>query len=281
MSNTLYRQLFQAYPSTWGNVPEAYHPIFEKNFEEGMGALLTSLYPMGQELLIDLALYFGQFRIPQDLSDCYSAIAASLSKRSIEASVAFGTLNYDCLLEMALAYRGIDLTYNLESGPSRRIPVWKLHGSSNFLPDLKVTKVIGATFQGVQQFYDGPIRAVGLNDVAKYYAGEPGNRESIPPTMSVHAPGKPSKVSQAVLEQIRREWASWAPEVETFVVVGARPILDESHVWDPVIGSRGRVFYVGGASPGLEDLRRKISGRLHVIGSRFEDSLPRILQVID
>jgi len=83
-----------------------------------------------------------------------------------------------------------------------------------------------------------------------------------------------------VIETIRSQWAEWALNAETVVIIGARPIPAEGHVWKPVLDSIGKVFYVGGASTGLEQLKEKLGSRIQVVGVRFREALPSIVSAL-
>jgi len=241
-----------------------------------MLAVLEKNDELGPELLIDMALYFSMFRVPADSSDLYSSLVAHIIDRLPDVPVAFATLNYDCLLEGAIQAFGIGFSYHPKALQPGSIPVWKLHGSCNFLPDLGTNQVIGTQFKRVGQIYKGPIKAVSLQEVQSYYSGEPGRRASIPPVMSYYAPGKFTPVEEETLGEIRQAWSESARAASRIVVIGARPILSESHVWRPILEAEAEVFYVGGESDGLGEMKRRLGGRLKRIAHYFSDAMPTI-----
>jgi hypothetical protein len=239
-----------------------------------MSSLLKHHDEIAHGLMIDMALYFSRFQVPDDSSDAYSALVALVLEHMDGVPVTFATLNYDCLLEGALESFGLSVAYYPgEVGPGA-FNVWKLHGSCNFIPDTGTNWVIGTTFKNVKQIYSGYIKAVSLPEVRRYYAGEPGNRQSIPPMMSYYDPSKTTYVSEGTLDVVRQTWATSALAASRIVVIGARPVLEESHVWQPIVDSSAEILYVGGESPGLKKLEARSEGRVHLIARKFSEALP-------
>jgi len=54
-------------------------------------------------------------------------------------TTAFGTLNYECILDVAASHLGLKLAYLAKVPPLGNLLVWKLHGSCNVLPKMNAT----------------------------------------------------------------------------------------------------------------------------------------------
>ncbi len=275
LGSGLFSELRNGYPLTWGQLPADSISLFHDGFEKGMEYVYDKYDYLVPELTIDMALYFSLFRLPSDSSDCYSSLVGFLVKHELASTTAFATLNYDMLLEMGVMSFGLGFAYFEALGSAGSVPMWKLHGSPNFILGVPNLTAVGNQYAKVNQVSVGPIIAVSPSEVRRYYEGRPGERQSTPPMMSVFAPGKPTQVSRETLDDIRRQWAEWALNAKVIVVVGARPILTESHIWKPVLDSSGKVMYVGG-SDGLDQLRERLGGRLDIVGNRFREALPDI-----
>src|SRR5207249_2885074 len=130
----------------------------------------------------EMALFFADFRLT-GMTDCYSRLIATLARFKLISRSSFVILNYECLAEMACTNNSFGVAYCESGRGTNDVLVLKPHGSCNFLPGLPVK---GVTFERVRYYYDGPLQPVDPAAVAVRY----GAGETIPPAMSLFAPGK-------------------------------------------------------------------------------------------
>jgi hypothetical protein len=279
LGGELYRELRSAFPDSWGTLisadeEEAFRQ--EPPFEKGMGRLWETREQRVQRLIIDMALYFANFTPPADSSDLYSRLIGALARtRLLERSV-FATLNYDCIFELAANNRRIPVQYPGTVNSGTGIPVLKPHGSCNFL------------VQGTQNFVNVSMAGVG----AGYVGGSPAIEAippqalrplyarigiSLPPVISLYAPGKPSPVAESFVNGLRQLWARAVYEADVTVVIGARPLAADAHIWDPLLSALGDIWYVGGQDEvEYEVFQDRLGRRLSPLGRRFDEAFGRL-----
>jgi hypothetical protein len=276
LGRELYGRLVREYPNSWGKLAPKLEAVFETDFETGT-AMLWEDEPIADsvtpaELLIEMAIYFSRFA-PTDEENCYARLIAILQRRRLVGRTAFLSLNYECLLELAATSRGLRISYLVEGLPSRNnVLVLKPHGSCNFIPQVEIYTMRLVVGKG--GIFDGPITIPrNLSEVAARYA----RGYAVPPAMSLFAPGKRTVVAPRIIEQIRQRWSDWARGARATIVIGARPLLADNHVWDPVLESTGPVWYIGGSTGAdYENLRRALDSRFVHVGDRFEGALGRL-----
>ncbi len=111
LGGNLYEELAKRFPSSWGNFPWQYASLLQQNFESGMQQVWEKRLDLVQGLMIDMACYFAEFDPSKDNSDCYSKLAATIAKYKVEDRVAFATLNYECVFDVAACCAGLKIAY--------------------------------------------------------------------------------------------------------------------------------------------------------------------------
>jgi hypothetical protein len=279
LGSELYECLRSSFPESWGSlITDVEDAAFRADppFEPGMALLWETREQRVQRLIIDMALYFADFAPPDDGSDLYSRLLAALARMGLLGRSVFATLNYDCTLEISAANKRIPVRYPGTVGAAPGLPVLKPHGSCNFL------------VQGTQNFIDVSMAGMG----AGYVGGSPSIEVvppsslrplygrigiSLPPVISLYAPGKPSPVAESFVAATRQLWAGAVREADVVVVIGARPLGADDHIWTPLLMSRADVWYVGGQDGGdYELLERRLQRRLSPLGRRFDESFGRL-----
>jgi len=95
-----------------------------------------------------------------------------------------------------------------------------------------------------------------------------------PAGMSLYAEGKHSPVMWQVVEEIREQWEEELVTTDAVLIIGAHPVPDrDPHVWDGILGGRMDVGLVGTCD---EEFSGPLSGRLQILGDRFEKSMDAI-----
>lgn len=265
----LYEDLASEFPDSWGNLPSECVGALQRDFEQGMLLVWDDHLGLVQRLMIDMARYFSRFDPPADRSDCYSRLAAAIVSHGLADKTAFGTLNYECALDVAACRMGLKISYAGWPPAADNLMIWKLHGSCNLLPKAHVydMTIVGSNI------YQGPIEAVDMPVVRERYE----HGLAIPPVMCVYMPGKPTQTMWEFLRQVRQEWADWVRESDVVVVIGARPILEEDYVWQPMADSNAEVWYMGGADGDYKRFRSRLAGRMTHLASTFEDGIEALV----
>ena len=261
----LYQDLAREFPDSWGNLPPDCVGPLQRDFEEGMSLVWHDHLDLVQRLTIDMARYFSRFHPPADGSDCYSRLVAALLSHGLVHKTAFGTLNYECVLDVAACRMGLKISYGGSPPPAGNLMIWKLHGACNLLPKARVYSMTIVA----PNIYRGPIEAVDLPVVRDRYE----RGLAIPPVMSVYMPGKPTQTMSEFLTHGRQEWADWVKDSSFVVVIGARPVMAEAYVWQPIADSDSEVWYIGGADGDYDEFRDRLSGRLTHLASTFEGGM--------
>jgi hypothetical protein len=217
LGRELYDCLRSAFPASWGNcITDQEDAAFRDDFEKGMALVWDAHDARPQRLLIDMALYFADFSPPVNGSDRYTKLLQALGGTSHTGCIA--TLNYDCTFELAAARLGIAYRYPATLGRQIGIPVLKPHGSCNFVvrdTDSMINVTVapaGAAYAGG----DVPITPRPPGDVRPLY-----DRVglSLPPVISLYAPGKTTPVSPDFVATTREAWASCVRDANVAVVM--------------------------------------------------------------
>ena len=265
----LFKELACRFSHSWGSLPNKYAMLLSKDFELGMESVWTHRLDLVQRMMIDEAIYFSEFNPSLDNSDCYSRLVAAIVKERLVQDVAFATLNYDCVLDVAVCRNRLKVAYAGLPPTTNNILIWKLHGACNLLPAAHVYNMTIAA----KSIFDGPIEPVDLPLVRKRYKGG----LAIPPVMSVYMPEKPTQTVSRFLVQVRNEWAKWVGETDIVIVIGVRPLLAEEYIWQPILDSSAKVWYIGGKDGDYRQFRDYLGARLTYVTSTFEEGIGQLI----
>jgi hypothetical protein len=260
LGDALFDCLVRHFPKSWGSLDDEQCSAFTAKesrpaFESGMLSLwegeqkrMASGPPVVtvQMLLTDLALYFAAFQLPAGVPNCYNALIDLLAQSGIVGQrLGVATLNYECLIELALEARRIPFDLNPDAPHSGVFSLWRPHGACNLLVDgvangnMRDITIIGGNYYvagtGVR------LVAVPPGQVASIYAGQ----SNIPPAMSLYAPGKHSPTAPDLIAALRQRWEEWARAADIVVVIGARYVPEDLHTWRGIVEGPGSIWYVG------------------------------------
>jgi hypothetical protein len=259
----LYDQLRNVFPETWGRLAPDLAALFEKDFESGMDALWRSAGQEQSQPLLEIGRFFATFRPDPSAASCYLRLIQLLESCNLIDACGFATLNYDCLFDLDLDSANFGYHDGVRRGPfphRRAVRLWKLHGASNVLQS--AIRGTGNRFYGVGTIYRGPVEYV-----TPTTAIENCDSDGFPPMLSLYAPGKPTPVADNVVEELRRNWTEWVKQSDLIVVIGARILQRDPHIYKPLKKARGQVWYVGD----INDFR--IRRPREAVGKRFDQAL--------
>lgn len=264
LGSGLFPALRRLYP-TWRSVPNEVSGLFEKHFELGMAEIISNYGFSVGPLMQEMARFFSIFGMNSDSRNYYRNFVQSIGSRD---DLLIGTLNYECLLEIAISLEGHSVGYFADPGSvHNQIPVWKLHGSCNFrVEGIEATR--GVSYSGTGVVFGGDITPIDPSEVRKYYSGN----TSLYPAMALYASGKPVNMSPGPITEAQMQWNGHIDQCDRILVIGANPFPADKHIWDSIARSKAEIAAVGGRSEfkqWAQDYGKVDT--LRFLGSRWEE----------
>ena len=198
----------------------------------------------------------------------------------------FATTNYEILIELADNQAGYAIAYSKPAHyPKGGIPVLKLHGSCNFLPDFK-----GGGFKGISfdltpdpnlpieqistSIYNGPVKpALSLAEVRAFCRKE----DSTAPALGLYLPGKHVMWCRSFVEYQQELWRKAVKRAGRIYVIGAAVYAHDKHIWDVLAQAKGQLRYVDPKpEPFLEWCEKWGRKSASTIPGNFEEALPTL-----
>jgi len=248
---------------------------FRANFEEGMDILFATAQPVATMVLRDMAKYFVRFYPGK--ANGYKGLATIVSR--IHPRPVIVTTNYDLLIERALSRVGLLVSYGSTlPGEEKLVPVLKIHGSCNFLPNLGQHTISGINFilpsSSSAPVLDAPVSIATLDREVIQFCNE---QDSIAPCMALFSPSKKVLYSSAFTNRIKSEWIASLRAADIVFVIGLRVHEVDSHIWAPLASATASIRYVG---PQFDEFlswsQRHGRSKDTVICKEFLDSISRI-----
>ena len=223
-------------------VSEELAEVFRRDFEAGMDRFWTEHNTWTTELLRDMARFFAPFE-PGD-GNLYMALLGALGGTRKKA--VFATTNYDLLIEHAIVRSGLLISYGGLPAAPRNIPVIKIHGSCNFLPDMGSGGIHGIGFDLSQaeggSVLDAPIRvARSTREILEFCAKE----DAIAPALAMYHPSKRVLYCRSFVKQQQAAFLSSLKSASRIYVIGLRVHTVDEHIWHPLASVNTPLFYVG------------------------------------
>ncbi|MDH5184338.1 MAG: hypothetical protein OEX12_10650 [Gammaproteobacteria bacterium] len=274
LGSCLYPALKENYPASWGSLSPHIVKKISSDFEQGMKIIYDELGSAIPGLMRELAVYLIQFR-SYNKSTLYNLLIADLNEAGILHKTLFSTLNYDCILEFCLAEMGHNISY-FDDDHIDSVPVWKLHGSSNMFSHgvqagQGVSYGTGVTFEGgVEAFLDS-------DRVIQKCLVETG----LAPVMCLYMEGKILNVSPSIIKSLQDSWAERVLSASSVFCIGVRPMLGDSHIWDPISQTDASVYFVGNQSEIGEWIENNRVGTSTYLGNRFNTAYSSIRERIN
>lgn len=270
-------QLFSALQALGGvaaTVNEELAQLFFRNFEEGMDAFWLTRNTSTTELLREMARYFVQFEpLP---GNCYLELFSILGGTRKKA--VFATTNYDLLIEHAICQSGLLIAYTGLPVSARNVPVLKIHGSCNFLPNLKPRQISGIAFD-LSESKGGAILETGVRvaksaqEVLQFCDTE----DSVAPALAMYSPSKQVLFCRGFVQEQQDALLHALNEAARVYVIGLRVHVIDEHIWGPLSKSKVPLYYVG-FEP--EDFASWVTSNkrsnAYVLSDSFRNALPKI-----
>ncbi len=248
LGNPLFYELIKSFPGSWGGLPKEIGSVFnsqELGFEQGM-QLIYERYPVSfiPQLMREMAIYFIQFR-PIPGASLYCKLIKFLKDHGILNYTTFSTLNYDCILELALFHQGIDIDYifgKLIFHNNNISSVLKLHGSCNMM--LEGINARGEVYYGQSVGFEGGISAtLDTNFILNHFL----NGTSLAPVMCLFMKGKPLNIAYSNIKHLQESWTEKVLNINTkhIFIIGVRPLIEDQHIWQPLAKTSASLYYIG------------------------------------
>lgn len=217
------------------NLPDYIRGLFESNFEEGMTGYYKHTNGNIMTFQRELASYLASFQ-PKNSNVYVKLIKVLGSQRII-----YSSLNYDLLFELSAAKLGLFTTYSSERQKGG-IRLLKIHGSSNFWPDIPTGTFSGCQFYGSGKAdIQADIRPLNQIDTLNKCTQE----DSVAPAIAMFAVGKAVKICPDYVENQYKMWKEQVIKASKIFIVGVRVHEVDEHIWGLLGKSKASVTYFG------------------------------------
>lgn len=175
----------------------------------------------------ELSLYLSRFT-----PSANSAYARLFSQISDINKLQLITLNYDLLIEKSL-----DLCQkNIINKTNFRPSLLKLHGSSNFIPDLGGLNIDGITAVDCNSF-------IGTNSIKVLQQYElkawiDKHNVNLSPVMCMYSKDKRMVICPSYFQKAKEHFIKIIKKTKLMVIVGARYTPHDKHIWDAIISNQ-------------------------------------------
>ncbi|MDD1138595.1 hypothetical protein M5G22_13660 [Pseudomonas sp. TNT2022 ID233] len=269
--------LFQALRAAGGvaaTVDDDLAKVFEKDFEAGMDRFLVERNAQASEFLRDMARFFAPFEpLPENSYFKLLTLLGGARKKSVIV-----TTNYDLLIEHAIAQSGCLINYGGLSTDNKNIPVLKIHGSCNFLPDTGQAQIAGIAFK-VPPNHKGAIiqTKIKIAQRASEIIEFCENQDSIGPALALYSPAKQVLYCSDFINQIQQWWLEALSKASRIYVIGLRVHLVDEHIWGPLASAVAPIHYVGREPEDFEAWAKNTNRKsAYVLADSFEAAIPKI-----
>lgn len=215
-------------------LPAALKAKFHERFELGMAAFEEHVNGNVMRFQRELAHYLAEFT-PGPKSVYLRLIRAVGHQRVI-----FSSLNYDLLFELSAGALHLNTTYSSKNSAGC-VRLLKIHGSSNFWPNMGSNQIQGCTFLGCGVDIEAPVLPLNQYDTIQRCL----TQDSLAPAIAMYAEGKKKKVCPAYVDEQQRQWTSAVLGARKVCIIGTRIYSFDNHVWGTLAASRADIYYYG------------------------------------
>ncbi|MCF2346265.1 SIR2 family protein [Enterobacter hormaechei] len=216
---------------------EIKHEFREKGFEQGM-LIVPNDSSIINPLQKELALYLSAFKPSEN--NVYVKLFRMLGDLINEIHLM--TLNYDLLIEQSLAISGVKyVRYGVYEG---EVSLLKVHGSSNFVPDVGEALLGGMTAVNCGSFIrtDRMICLNSHDDIQRWC--DSAKSDFLSPMMCMYNKEKRAVINKEMIEALKSDFIKAVTESETVVIVGVKYVQHDHHIWDAILDSKADVIVV-------------------------------------
>lgn len=209
-------------------------------------------------LQIEIMKYLISFNPHSELElNNYYKLIKTLKNNALLFSTSFSSLNYDCILEKILTLEKIsycDYLGNSDETYEHPIKLYKPHGSSNYTLRQSNFHVEGTAFSPTVKL-NLPIDV--LKFQTPYETDNRNQRGLLWPIMSLYTSDKENINGKTSLANIRKKWAYEVHKATHIISIGVRYVENDTHIWDPIKNSKGKIIFYGENSSLNSFIRKK------------------------
>lgn len=240
--------------------------IFKENFETGMAEYFRRENGNIMSFQRELAGYLAKFT-PSDDNN-YIRLIRGLNNRR----VIYSSLNYDLLFELSAAKLNLHTTYSNQY-IAGHVRILKIHGSSNFWPNLNGAKIQGCRFYSTDSTsIVAPVELLNQEDTLNRLRLE----DSVAPAIAMYAEGKAVKVSPNYVTNQLEMWNASINSSSKIFIIGVKVHPADEHIWQKIGESKADVFYFGFESDEQEFIKWKQAsgkGNAYFMNSNFSNAV--------
>lgn len=279
LGNNLFRELDNLGGSYNKLSNELKDKFLQYGFETGMLEIPNDsriINPLQNEL----ASYLSEF------TPTINSAYVNLFKTILDISrVSFITLNYDLLIEISLALCGLGVTYDNGLNPHLskqydfRPSLLKLHGSSNFIPEIayqtmKITAVnCGAIFDSSDYNILRPLEV-------KPWCNK--NNPNLSPVMCMYNKNKRMIICPSYFNEAKKKYIQLINKTNLIVIIGTKFIPHDKHVWDVILSGKRRIVLVDPyPEKNFANMILRKNKKNEIIKKSFFDSVNEISKTIN
>lgn len=248
--------------------------VFIRDFEEGMDRFWAERNADTTQLLREMARFFAPFEpLPGNLYIELIRMLGGMRKKAVMV-----TTNYDLLIEHAVIQSGLLVTYGGLPAAENNIPILKIHGSCNFLPDLQPRQFSGISFD-LSQAKDASIIETGVKparsaqEIIEFCERE----DSIAPALAIYSPSKQVLFCKKFVQAQQQAWRTNLASSARIYVIGLRVHLVDEHIWGEMATGKAPLYYVGREPEEFRAWAKSVGRRsAYVLADSFDAALPRI-----
>ncbi len=248
--------------------------LFSEDFEKAMDRFFEERNADVTQFLREMAEYFCQFE-PLD-NNHYCELLEILGGDRKKAT--FVTTNYDLLIELAVIKQNLLVSYSGLPVPKGNIPIIKIHGSCNFLPDMGSMSIRGLRID-ISASKNGSILETGIKiarskaEILSFCKKE----DSIGPALAMYSPDKRVLYCKSFIEQQQKAWMNEVKKAKKIYVIGLKVHPVDEHIWGVLAKSKVPLYYVGGEPDDIHNWAKENNRKqVYHIANRFHESLPII-----
>lgn len=274
-------QLFPALQAAGGvaaTIDEDLSKAFN-DFEVGMDRFWLEKNTHTPAFLREMACFFAPFEpLPGNSYLKLIKLLGGTRKKAVMV-----TTNYDLMIEHAISKSGCLVSYRGFPVPEQNVPVLKIHGSCNFLPNVPLGNIKGLVCDlsktPEMSIMDVDIRpAFNAQEIIDFCKSE----DSYAPALAMYSPSKHVLYGKKYVEAQKNYWLEELSRVSRIYVIGLRVHLVDKHIWEPLAKSKVPIHYVGLEPDEFTEWAKNNNRQSSfVLANSFEDALPKIALHLD
>jgi hypothetical protein len=262
LGTQLFSELTKRFPESWGKILPIDARLFAQNFEYGMDSIYGKL-PNTSDLLKEMAIYFSKFDIIDANGNLYYKLIQILQSEIGLKKIILSTLNYDCLIELALLISGFGVKYwDMTDEAVKILKIQHIDGGGRINPGTAQIKV------GLNHIHPNQVETV-LSNVPLY------------PAMSLYAKNKPIFVGREQIEEIQQQFQNAVLSSQSIIVVGVNPNPEDQHIWNYLKDTSANLYLIGDKEAcGNWISTHRNNKSTEWISNRFDTGFDRVCEIL-